>query len=66
MLDLHCHMLPGIDDGAVDLDMAIAMARMSVADGVHTVACTPHIYPGLYENTEQGITDAVASLPGGG
>ena len=55
-------MLPGIDDGAVDLDMAVEMARMSVADGVHTVACTPHIYPGLYENTTQGIRDAVVSL----
>jgi protein-tyrosine phosphatase len=59
MFDLHCHMLPGIDDGAVDLVMAIEMARMAVADGVHTVACTPHIYPGLYENTAAGIRDAV-------
>lgn len=62
MFDLHCHMLPGIDDGAVDLDMAIEMARMSVADGVHTLACTPHIYPGLYENFAAGITEAVAAL----
>jgi protein-tyrosine phosphatase len=62
MLDLHCHMLPGIDDGAVDLKMAIEMARMAVADGVHTVACTPHIYPGLYENTAAGIRAAVDSL----
>ena len=62
MLDLHCHMLPGIDDGAVDLDMALEMARLSVADGVHTLACTPHIYPGLYENTASGIADAVARL----
>ena len=62
MLDLHCHMLPGIDDGAVDLDMALEMARLSAADGVHTLACTPHIYPGLYENTAKGITEAVTSL----
>jgi protein-tyrosine phosphatase len=62
MLDLHCHMLPGIDDGAVDLKMAIEMARMAVADGVHTVACTPHIYPGLYENTAAGIRAAVDFL----
>jgi protein-tyrosine phosphatase len=62
MLDLHCHMLPGIDDGAVDLDMAIAMARIAASDGIHTVACTPHIYPGLYENTADGIRAAVVVL----
>lgn len=62
MLDLHCHMLPGIDDGAVDLEMALAMARMAVADGIHTVACSPHIYPGLYENDATGIRAAVRAL----
>ena len=34
MLDLHCHLLPGIDDGAVDLEMSLEMARMAVADGI--------------------------------
>lgn len=62
MLDLHCHILPAIDDGATDLAMSLEMARMSVADGVHTVACTPHIYPGLYENTADGIRTAIASF----
>ncbi|HEU4611268.1 MAG TPA: CpsB/CapC family capsule biosynthesis tyrosine phosphatase [Kofleriaceae bacterium] len=62
MIDLHNHMLPGIDDGAIDLETALEMARIAVADGVHTVACTPHIYPGLYENTASGIAAAVASL----
>src|SRR5690606_17740547 len=38
------------------------MARMSVADGVHTIACTPHIYPGLYEHTTAGIRTAIAAL----
>jgi protein-tyrosine phosphatase len=60
MLDLHCHMLPGIDDGAADLEMALAMARMAAADGIRTVACTPHIYPGMYENTADGIRAAIA------
>ena len=62
MLDLHCHLLPGIDDGAVDLDMALEMARMAVADGIRVVACTPHIYPGMYENNADGIRAAIASL----
>ena len=40
MIDLHCHMLPGIDDGAPDLDTALEMARVAVADGISMVACT--------------------------
>ena len=62
MIDLHCHMLPGIDDGAADMNVALAMARMAVADGIETVACTPHIYPGLYENTGAGIEAGIAAL----
>ncbi|MGY0561513.1 tyrosine-protein phosphatase [Luteimonas sp. A277] len=62
MIDLHHHLLPGIDDGATDLAMSLEMARMAVADGIHTVACTPHIYPGLYENTGDGIRTAIAAL----
>ncbi|KLJ00722.1 capsular biosynthesis protein [Luteimonas sp. FCS-9] len=62
MFDLHCHLLPGIDDGAVDLDMALEMARMAVADGIEVTACTPHIYPGLYENTGPQIRAAIAAL----
>ena len=62
MLDLHCHLLPGIDDGAVDLEMSLEMARMAVADGIRTVACTPHIYPGMYDNDRAGILAAIASL----
>jgi len=62
MLDLHCHLLPGIDDGAVDLEMSLAMARIAAADGIRTVACTPHIYPGMYENTAAGIRGAIQAL----
>jgi protein-tyrosine phosphatase len=62
MLDLHCHLLPGLDDGAVDLAMALEMARIAADDGIAVIACTPHIYPGLYENTAPGIRAAVQSL----
>ena len=62
MLDLHCHMLPAIDDGAPDLATSLEMARMAHADGIRTVACTPHIYPGLYENNATGIRAAIAEL----
>jgi protein-tyrosine phosphatase len=62
MIDLHCHILPGIDDGAADLAMSLTMARAFVADGVTTVACTPHILPGLYHNTGPQIRQAVTAL----
>lgn len=59
MIDVHCHMLPGIDDGAPDLPTALAMGRLAVSDGISCVACTPHIYPGLYENRADNIRTAV-------
>lgn len=62
MIDLHCHLLPGIDDGATDLEMALRMARIAAADGIHTIACTPHIYPGMYDNDAGGIRAAIAVL----
>ena len=58
MIDLHCHILPEIDDGAKDIDMAIAMARIAVEDGIAEIACTPHIFPGVYENTTSSIRAA--------
>ena len=42
LLDVHCHILPGIDDGPADWSEALAMARMAVADGISTIAATPH------------------------
>ena len=43
LIDLHCHVLPGLDDGARDLGDAIAMARHAQADGIAAVCATPHI-----------------------
>jgi protein-tyrosine phosphatase len=62
MIDLHCHILSGIDDGARDAGVSLAMARAFVADGVTTVACTPHILPGVFANTGPQIRAAVAAL----
>lgn len=62
MIDLHCHILPGIDDGAPDLEVALAMARCAVDDGITVMACTPHIYPGLYENNRDSIVAAIESF----
>lgn len=62
MIDLHCHILAGIDDGAADPAVSLAMARAFVDDGVSVVACTPHILPGLYHNTGPAIRAAVSAL----
>lgn len=42
MIDLHSHVLPGIDDGAQDLDQSLELARAAAADGTTTLAATPH------------------------
>jgi protein-tyrosine phosphatase len=44
MLDLHCHILPGIDDGASCLEEALAMARFCVQDGITHITATPHCH----------------------
>jgi protein-tyrosine phosphatase len=62
LIDLHSHLLPGIDDGSKDLAMSLAMARAASADGIGTIACTPHILPGVYNNSGSAIRKAVARL----
>jgi protein-tyrosine phosphatase len=62
MIDLHCHILPGIDDGPTTLEVSLAMARCAAQDGITFIACTPHIYPGLYENQRAGIEAAVQAF----
>ena len=61
MIDIHNHLLPGIDDGAQDMAEALAMARLAVADGITHLVCTPHIHPGLYDNTAGGIAATLES-----
>ena len=44
MIDLHTHILPGVDDGAADLETSLAMGRFAEEGGITTVAATPHFY----------------------
>ena len=62
MIDLHCHILPGIDDGPSDLSVSIDMARIAASDGIAVIACTPHIAPGQYDNAGPAIRLAVDEL----
>lgn len=56
MIDLHSHILPGIDDGAASLDESLQLARMAVADGITHMTLTPHIHPGRFDNNRASIT----------
>lgn len=58
MLDLHAHVLPGIDDGPRTMDDAVALARAMADDGIEHVVLTPHIYPGVFDNTPARIAQA--------
>lgn len=59
MFDLHCHMLPGVDDGPGTLDQAIALAKAAVQNGITHSIITPHIHPGRYSNNKNTISDAI-------
>ena len=62
MLDLHSHILPGLDDGATSWQQSLAMARMAVEDGIEGVVCTPHWVLGRYANTRRIILSALERL----
>ena len=55
MIDLHAHILPGLDDGAESLEESVEMCRISYQDGVRRIVATPHILPGVYNNHRSAI-----------
>jgi protein-tyrosine phosphatase len=65
LIDLHSHILPGLDDGARDLDDALEIARAAVADGITAIAATPHVrddYPTTADAMENGVRQLRAAL----
>ncbi|KAA6181856.1 capsular biosynthesis protein [Thiohalocapsa marina] len=61
-IDVHTHLLPGIDDGAQDLDSALALARLALADGTTHLVCTPHIQPRRFDNDAGSIRAALQAF----
>lgn len=59
VIDLHTHLLPGIDDGADNMATALAMARLAVESGTTHLVCTPHLHAGRYANTTASIAQAL-------
>jgi protein-tyrosine phosphatase len=68
MIDTHCHLLPGLDDGARSLAESVSMARRLTSCGVTSVVCTPHLSPQfpLWRDRAvrslQGLQSALAEL----
>jgi len=61
MIDIHCHLLPGIDDGPETLEEALEMARIAVANGIEEACITPHMHPGRWDNDLAKIAAALES-----
>jgi protein-tyrosine phosphatase len=64
MIDIHSHILPGIDDGAQSLDEAIEMAEAAVQEGITHLFATPHHRNGRYENEKRSIVQEVILFNG--
>lgn len=61
-VDIHCHLVPGIDDGASSLDESLEMARMAVRDGIETIIVTPHQLGAYAHNSGDVIRQRTAKL----
>lgn len=62
MIDIHCHMLPGIDDGAHDMEDALHMARLAVEDGITDIIVTPHMQNGFYSTIAEKVLVETSKL----
>jgi protein-tyrosine phosphatase len=62
MIDLHNHILFGIDDGPNAIEESIQMCRIGYQDGIRTIVATPHILPGIYQNNRSTILSKVQEL----
>lgn len=62
MIDLHCHMLPAVDDGSKTIDMSLQMARQAQKEGIDKILLTPHYMDGEYVNHKNDILNAVQNF----
>lgn len=62
MYDLHCHLLPGIDDGPETIEQALELAFCAVENGITHSVVTPHIHLGRYDNNKQSIQANVSAF----
>lgn len=62
-VDIHCHILPGIDDGAQDIETSINLIQMMGCSNLEQQIATPHVMTNIWENTPETIQNSYASLP---
>lgn len=62
MVDIHCHLLPGLDDGSNSCDVTLGMAKLAVRDGIDTIIATPHQLGKFAHNTGDAIRQATREL----
>lgn len=55
LVDLHCHYLPGVDDGADNLRQGLALVHAAAVNGISRIVLTPHVHPGRYHNTATSL-----------
>lgn len=61
-IDIHSHILPGMDDGAKDIEISLEMAQVAAKDGIRLIVATPHVRSGKYEHSQEEIIKRVAEL----
>jgi protein-tyrosine phosphatase len=62
MIDIHCHILPEMDDGPESLDETLEMCRIALDDGITTVVATPHQRDGIHHNSAKAIVEKVQTV----
>jgi len=62
MIDLHCHVLPGLDDGARLLEETLDMARTAVANNIDTIVATPHSLNGFFVNSWENVVSLTSTV----
>lgn len=62
MIDIHNHILPGMDDGAQSMEIALQMGRVAYDTGIQAIIATPHVINGVFDNSRQQILRAVDDL----
>jgi protein-tyrosine phosphatase len=60
--DIHCHILPQLDEGAQTLEESLTMLQLARKDGISGIVATPHIISGIYNNTKEIIGRAISEL----
>lgn len=62
LIDLHCHILPGVDDGSKNMEMSLEMARVAVKQGISHILVTPHHMDGMYVNHKKDVIAKTANF----